>query len=220
MSDDEGDTITISSDEETQAALMCVNLKEGEPFRLQLRFVELTQVIWIGEISSPHCIVETNSPLNAKNRSRDLNETLNGLNQINSITQGTESAPKNTCGNSVGYTHYGVKCDNCDGDVRGFRYKCLQCADFDLCGQCETLGAHPGHTMIRVASALVSRLGQFFFQLFLLDYSVSIIALIEIQNYLHSYWVDLGLTIRVALKIQRNLLMKWIRENRCWKIHK
>jgi len=51
-----------------------------------------------------------------------------------------------------GEVHYGVSCDGCDGSVQGFRYKCMVCPDYDLCGLCEAKGLHPGHNMIRIAS--------------------------------------------------------------------
>lgn len=56
-------------------------------------------------------------------------------------------------GNSSGEEHFGVTCDGCDGHVVGFRYKCVVCNDYDLCGRCETKGIHPGHNMIRIATA-------------------------------------------------------------------
>ena len=59
-------------------------------------------------------------------------------------------------GNCKGEIHIGVTCDGCQGAVRGFRYKCVQCPDFDLCGKCETSGLHPGHTLIRVTGAMVT----------------------------------------------------------------
>jgi len=53
--------------------------------------------------------------------------------------------------------HPGVSCDCCDGPIRGFRYKCLQCPDFDLCTGCERKGNHPGHVMMRIAFPEQSR---------------------------------------------------------------
>ena len=34
--------------------------------------------------------------------------------------------------------------------MEGFRYKCIQCPDFDLCATCESKGLHPDHCMIRL----------------------------------------------------------------------
>lgn len=47
--------------------------------------------------------------------------------------------------------HPGVVCDSCNGSVRGYRYKCLECVDFDLCMQCEAKMRHPEHTMCRMS---------------------------------------------------------------------
>ena len=45
--------------------------------------------------------------------------------------------------------HPGVICDGCDKAMVGFRYKCMVCPDFDLCGLCERKGKHPNHNMVR-----------------------------------------------------------------------
>jgi len=55
-------------------------------------------------------------------------------------------------GNSEGEEHPGVVCDGCDKPVTGFRYKCVQCPDYDLCGKCETKGMHSSHNMMRIAT--------------------------------------------------------------------
>ncbi|GBB97309.1 hypothetical protein RclHR1_29600002 [Rhizophagus clarus] len=34
--------------------------------------------------------------------------------------------------------HYGVKCDSCDYTIRGIRWKCTSCEDYDLCQVCKT----------------------------------------------------------------------------------
>eukprot|EP00092_Neocalanus_flemingeri_P090482 GFUD01114611.1.p1 GENE.GFUD01114611.1~~GFUD01114611.1.p1 ORF type:complete len:474 (+),score=150.41 GFUD01114611.1:96-1517(+) len=65
---------------------------------------------------------------------------------------------KGHCGNKSvnnGSIHTGVKCDGCQGDVVGFRYKCLICEDFDLCGDCEGFGHHSEHDMIRISNPQV-----------------------------------------------------------------
>ena len=57
------------------------------------------------------------------------------------------------CRSSVGDLHPGVTCDGCDNSaIFGFRYKCMACPDYDLCGTCESKGVHPGHNMMRMAT--------------------------------------------------------------------
>lgn len=46
--------------------------------------------------------------------------------------------------------HKNVICDGCDKEIYGYRYKCLECADFDLCMECEPK-QHNHHLMIRIA---------------------------------------------------------------------
>ncbi|MCJ1257410.1 hypothetical protein MMC24_005235 [Lignoscripta atroalba] len=43
-----------------------------------------------------------------------------------------------------GYVHRGVTCNSCNTmPIRGVRYRCANCMDFDLCEQCEALQIHP-----------------------------------------------------------------------------
>jgi sequestosome 1 len=46
--------------------------------------------------------------------------------------------------------HPSVVCDVCDKSIRGFRFKCMQCLDYDLCTDCMSLGNHPEHYMVRI----------------------------------------------------------------------
>ncbi|XP_066598043.1 sequestosome-1 [Prorops nasuta] len=50
------------------------------------------------------------------------------------------------------HVHPGIMCDGCDKSVVGFRYKCLECPDFDLCQKCESDGLHQDHLMLRFAT--------------------------------------------------------------------
>jgi len=48
--------------------------------------------------------------------------------------------------------HVGVTCDGCTGIVKGMRYKCITCQDYDLCESCESKHTHDEHPMIRIVS--------------------------------------------------------------------
>jgi hypothetical protein len=51
--------------------------------------------------------------------------------------------------NNVQVTHYGVSCDCCRArPIRGKRFKCLICPDFDICPSCEDSNIHPHPMMI------------------------------------------------------------------------
>ncbi|CAB3409960.1 unnamed protein product [Caenorhabditis bovis] len=43
-------------------------------------------------------------------------------------------------------------CDICNKDIVGHRFKCLVCADYDLCQCCERQGKHAEHAMMRMVS--------------------------------------------------------------------
>lgn len=50
--------------------------------------------------------------------------------------------------------HSGVQCDGCDAEIRGYRYKCIECPDYDLCFSCEMKKIHGDHMMIRIVKPL------------------------------------------------------------------
>eukprot|EP00099_Drosophila_melanogaster_P000035 NP_001014491.1 refractory to sigma P, isoform B [Drosophila melanogaster] len=47
--------------------------------------------------------------------------------------------------------HDAVECDGCGlAPLIGFRYKCVQCSNYDLCQKCELAHKHPEHLMLRM----------------------------------------------------------------------
>ncbi len=82
--------------------------------------------------------------------------------KVTVIVKDKKRQEKESMENSKGEVHEGIKCDSCDEDVCGFRYKCVVCPDYDLCGMCESKGMHPGHNMIRISSPAAAFPGHFF----------------------------------------------------------
>ncbi|KMQ83758.1 sequestosome-1 [Lasius niger] len=46
--------------------------------------------------------------------------------------------------------HHYVICDVCQKGIRGLRFKCMQCDDYDLCSDCMMLGNHHEHYLVRI----------------------------------------------------------------------
>lgn len=59
--------------------------------------------------------------------------------------------PKEPPATAAGPVHPHVMCDVCNGPVKGMRFKCTVCPDYDLCSACERAGEHPEHDMLRIA---------------------------------------------------------------------
>ncbi|KAF9561051.1 hypothetical protein EC968_005867 [Mortierella alpina] len=56
--------------------------------------------------------------------------------------------------------HNGVVCDGCDNAIFGVRYKCGNCPDYDLCGNCESspVSLHdPNHVFIKIRKPICNR---------------------------------------------------------------
>jgi len=50
--------------------------------------------------------------------------------------------------------HTGVRCDGCDCEpIRGIRFKCSVCANYDLCQKCEAKNIHPEHSFLKIREA-------------------------------------------------------------------
>jgi hypothetical protein len=51
--------------------------------------------------------------------------------------------------------HSGITCDGCGiSPIEGVRYKCMNCADYDLCEQCELNGVHAHHVFLKLKQPL------------------------------------------------------------------
>jgi len=53
--------------------------------------------------------------------------------------------------------HRGVLCDGCGvTPIRGIRYKCAVCPDYDLCAGCEGKNVHPDHALLKIRALSAS----------------------------------------------------------------
>lgn len=57
--------------------------------------------------------------------------------------------------------HANIVCDVCDETIRGHRYKCMQCFNYDLCMRCESRFRHKDHIMVRIPTPEVNRRSPF-----------------------------------------------------------
>ncbi|ETN58920.1 hypothetical protein AND_009491 [Anopheles darlingi] len=57
--------------------------------------------------------------------------------------------------------HKNVQCDVCDGEIRGHRYKCMTCQNYDLCMSCEGKYRHKEHIMLRLPTPEIRRHGAY-----------------------------------------------------------
>jgi len=73
--------------------------------------------------------------------------------------QGLSELFKCPQGNSSEVVHRGVVCDGCEvSPIKGTRYRCNECPDFDLCEPCHTKKSHDSkHTFTQIAKPIGSR---------------------------------------------------------------
>ncbi|EGT49270.1 hypothetical protein CAEBREN_26283 [Caenorhabditis brenneri] len=99
--------------------------------------------------------IEQNQESTLKNLEKLQNavERLSGLESkiasIQAMDQ-KQSAPAEKVNRPFPPAKHSASCDACLGDIIGHRYKCLECADYDLCEQCEKKSVHYEHALIRI----------------------------------------------------------------------
>jgi len=125
--DDEGDLISITNDLELEEAL---SASKGGILRLQLIVNEEKIPAQTPKEPEPSTTEESNT-------SKRKAETTSEPHQSEPV-------------------HSHVFCDACKAPVRGIRYKCANCPDYDLCQRCENKGgAHdPEHLFLKIYKPL------------------------------------------------------------------
>uniref|UniRef100_X2A592 ZZ-type domain-containing protein n=1 Tax=Capitella teleta TaxID=283909 RepID=X2A592_CAPTE len=99
--------------------------------------------------------------ISRKTAQKTVDGVLQGLESavITSVSSGNTpqsqhagKIPKNVSKPAT-YCHFGVICDICENTIIGPRYKCGNCADFDLCEECERhaeMHHNPSHVFLKI----------------------------------------------------------------------
>ena len=112
-------------------------------------------------------LIKTHNEFIERNRKGEFKELLGSnwkmsghwwttqFNKISVVQFVFDSEQKKTEETPSEVVHFGVVCDICEkGPIKGTRYKCFQCPDYDLCNECEQ-NNHKEHLMIRIADPQV-----------------------------------------------------------------
>ena len=107
-----------------------------------------------------------------------LQLSKSGLNLENNKNANANNIMNNI--NNISDIHFGIKCNNCGMEnIKGIRYKCTHCPDFNLCQKCENEIAHiPNHIFIKIRRPVLNddlnnKIQNFYYKNGELNYSVS-----------------------------------------------
>lgn len=146
--DEEGDQISIYVEDDMET---CIAMGGKVPkVYIDLNVVPTTKAA-TNVAAATAAVAPTIGLLSACPFVRRSTETAAAGVSTDQSTSSSSPSPSNV-------VHLNVVCDGCDGEVRGFRYKCVQCRDFDLCQRCEAKGMHKQHVMYRMPEPLNVRL--------------------------------------------------------------
>jgi len=148
--DDEGDLVTISSEEEFSESFKFIQnnilrleisslvQKKGGEGRCKRRFKGKCNK---GNKDSHHHRHHENNPFGF-------------IHNITNNLIGEEGVLNNLLNNGLCHIEHNYICDGCESKIRGTRYHCSECPDFDFCSSCyETkLDSHPEHKFITITA--------------------------------------------------------------------
>ena len=166
--DDDGDHVRVDSAEEWVEAVRVAAKSSGPGAQLvSLDLYSCPEDVKASprKEDQPAAVPEVSPPVGALGNGSPFSAGQAGLSELRDsivagVLQGLEGAVIATVPASaapvkpasVKHEHFGVTCDGCDMGVVGVRYKCGNCADYDLCEFCEAKdGIHdPEHTFLKL----------------------------------------------------------------------
>lgn len=153
--DDEGDLITISTDSELQDAYMTAS-SLGVP-SLKILLEDGNEALST-ETASEICredysVISSDEPELIEEVKSEINKEETEITEkyIEEIKEIVRAKLKDRTGfNSSEAVWEGVICDSCgDAPIKGARYQCTVCEDYDLCELCEAIVSH-NHPFLKV----------------------------------------------------------------------
>ena len=154
--------------------------------------------------------IDINININDNNEKKSMNKFFDQFENLENIRNSslimTEISNSRIQGpskimNSYFYTHFGIKCQKCQiFPIKGHRYKCPKCLDYNLCEECEQLNSevnfHPHSNFILYRSPEIAMTSD--------DYSYECLTQnLEIHE---KYGVE---SFNIKLRLKNNGYLKW-----------
>ena len=109
--------------------------------------------------------------------------------------------------------HSGYSCDGCEGKIKGVRFKCLSCPDYDLCQRCKGNSTHEHHKMLIFETPETKDLwlrGKLYYEYYLFEGSSSNLRKLDYLEYNTKHASSTNVThINIIRKLVPSLLLSW-----------
>jgi len=153
--DPDSDLILINSEADWSEAIKCVHESLTNILKITIQEKPLQSKIHIkpSTINIKNQLQEIISEL-AKEESRKFQDSIRILieEELKKSIQNLQPKLEKPVTNSQ-IIHKNITCDACNIEpIIGNRYKCTECADYDLCEKCESQGIHSHHLFLKIST--------------------------------------------------------------------
>lgn len=101
-------------------------------------------------------VIDERQEFDWETRPRDGDTQRRGQNIVSLLFRVSEDATRRNA-----YVHRGCMCNQCGDIIRGIRYSCTNCVDYDLCEPCESQNSHhPTHVFLKIRVPIANGLAR------------------------------------------------------------